>query len=79
VAHELTYVQGVINPAKRPKEIPRDYWACTCTRKEGPGWVCYITLARPKGGTGGKPDRQEAERLHRRHIEDVNISEEAWW
>jgi hypothetical protein len=72
VAHELTYVQGVINPAKRPKEIPRDYWACTCTRKEGPGWVCYISQR-------GNPDRTEAERLHRRHIEDVNISEEAWW
>jgi hypothetical protein len=79
MAHELTYVEGAINPAKRPKEIPRDYWMCTCTRHEGPGWVCYITQARPKGGMGGKPDRQEAERLHRRHIEDVNISEEAWW
>jgi hypothetical protein len=72
VAHVLTYVEGVINPAKRPKEIPRPYWACTCTRNEGPGWVCYISQR-------GNPDRTEAERLHRRHIEDVNISEEAWW
>jgi hypothetical protein len=84
VAHQLRRHEGIAPTLKgrergNPPEEQRPFWYCTCCRREGPGWVCYITQPRPKGGTGGKPDRQEAERLHRRHIEDVNISEEAWW
>lgn len=56
----------------------RPYWFCTCTRAEGPGWVCVITQPR-KGSSGGKPDRAGAEFLHRRHIEDCDQPEEEWW
>jgi hypothetical protein len=77
MAHVLKHHGGIAPTLKgrergNPPEEQRPFWYCTCCRREGPGWVCYITQR-------GNPDRTEAERLHRRHIEDVNISEEAWW
>jgi hypothetical protein len=74
MSHQLEYHQGL--PVKKDEQ-PRPYWYCSCTRHEGPGWVLYQT--QPRGGGKPKPDQEEAERLHRRHVKDLAIPEEAWW
>lgn len=73
--HVLKWHPGEILTKSRP------YWFCTCTRAfggPGPGWVCYTTQPR-KGMKAGKPERPEAQRLHRRHVEDCYVPEEEWF